>query len=174
MMLIGSRSLTYLITFACYGWHLHGDESGSVDRHHNIFGSPLAEPNSQRAAAEREKMSYSPYLMNEADRDAVLTAIKRHCTHRGWSLVAAHVRSNHVHVVVEGDAKPEKMMNEFKAYASRGLNRVSCDATACRRWARHGSTRWLWRREDVQRAVRYVIEGQGASMALFVREDIRW
>ncbi len=24
------------ITFTCYGARLHGDESGSVDRHHNL------------------------------------------------------------------------------------------------------------------------------------------
>ena len=33
--------VTYLITFACYGCHLHGDESGSVDREHNLPGSRL-------------------------------------------------------------------------------------------------------------------------------------
>jgi len=28
------RPLTYLITFSCYGSHLHGSENGSVDRDH--------------------------------------------------------------------------------------------------------------------------------------------
>lgn len=32
--------MIYLITFACYGAHLHGHETGSVDRHHNRYGSP--------------------------------------------------------------------------------------------------------------------------------------
>jgi len=31
----------YLITFACYGAHLHGDESGSVDRKHNLPGGRM-------------------------------------------------------------------------------------------------------------------------------------
>jgi hypothetical protein len=35
------------------------------------------------------------------------------------------------------------------------------------RWARHGSTRWLWKDEDVRQALRYVIEEQGEPMALF-------
>jgi hypothetical protein len=38
----------YLITFACYGCHLHGDESGSVDREHSLPGTPVVETNPQR------------------------------------------------------------------------------------------------------------------------------
>ena len=31
--------MTYLITFACYGCHLHGSESGSVDHEHYVQGT---------------------------------------------------------------------------------------------------------------------------------------
>jgi hypothetical protein len=33
--------VTYLITFSCYGCHLHGSESGSVDREHSARGAPI-------------------------------------------------------------------------------------------------------------------------------------
>jgi hypothetical protein len=59
-------------------------------------------------------------------------------------------------------------MNDFKAYASRALNRLGHDAPGRKRWARHGSTRWLWNYEDVLDAIRYVVEEQGEPMALFV------
>ena len=52
----------------------------------------------------------------------MLAVIQRHCAYRGWNLLAAHVRSNHVHIIVEAETRPEKIMNEFKAYASRELN----------------------------------------------------
>ena len=42
------RYLRYFITFACYGARLHGEESGSVDRQHNLVGSRLLEPDPQR------------------------------------------------------------------------------------------------------------------------------
>jgi hypothetical protein len=45
--------MRYFITFACYGGHLHGDESGSVDRRHNLHGSRLLESDPQRAATFR-------------------------------------------------------------------------------------------------------------------------
>src|SRR6266446_4923630 len=47
-----SSPVTYLITFACYGCHLHGSESGSVDREHNVHGTPLLEVDLARVAAE--------------------------------------------------------------------------------------------------------------------------
>ena len=37
-------AMRYFITSACYGAHLHGDESGSVDRHHNVPGAPWPKP----------------------------------------------------------------------------------------------------------------------------------
>lgn len=164
--------MRYFITFACYGARLHGDEAGSVDRSHNRVGSRLLEPDSQRAMAERRAMLQDPYVLDQAGRAAVLAAIQRHCAQRGWNLLAAHVRSSHVHVIVEAETRPERIMNEFKAYASRELNRLGSDGRGRKRWARHGSTRWLWKDEDVRNALRYVIDEQGEQMALFVAEEL--
>ncbi len=63
-------------------------------------------------------------------------------------------------------------MIEFKSYASRELNRLGSDEPDRRRWARHGSTRWLWKDEDVRQALQYVIDEQGEPMALFVAKEL--
>jgi REP element-mobilizing transposase RayT len=131
-------SVVYLITCACYGCHLHGGESGSVDRGHNTPGTPILEADSARAAWEAERMDQSPYHLDQIRRDAVLEAIQEVCVHRGWRLLAAHVRSNHVHTVVEAEKPPERVMGDFKAYASRRLNRMRLDEPKRRRWAHHG------------------------------------
>ena len=114
--------------------------------------------------AERREMLQDPYVLNQASRALVLAAIRKHCALRGWNLLAAHVRSNHVHAIVESETGPERIMNEFKSYASRELNRLGV--------ARHGSTRWLWKDEDVRNALQYVIDEQGELMALFVAKEI--
>jgi REP element-mobilizing transposase RayT len=115
-------------------------------------------------------MLQEPYVLDQAGRTAVLAAIRKHCKHRGWNLLAAHVRSNHVHTIVDAEARPERIMNDFKSYASRELNQLGSDGPDRKRWARHGSTRWLWKDEDVRHAVRYVIEEQGEPMEWFVAE----
>lgn len=97
----------------------------------------------------------------------VLDAIVGVCRHRDWTLLAAHARSNHVHVVVAAESAPERMLNDFKAYASRALGAAKLDDPRQIRWARHGSTRWLLTAEEVEAAVRYVVHGQGAPMAVW-------
>lgn len=159
--------MTYLITFACYGCHLHGDPEGSVDRKHNLQGSPLVEPNPRRVSEERRLMEQPPYCMDAQRREAVLASIVECCSQQNWTLLAAHVRTNHVHLVVEGEARPERIMNYLKSYASRCLNGLDPDQTARKRWARHGSTRWLWEPDNISAAIRYVVNEQGEDMAVF-------
>ena len=115
-------------------------------------------------------MHQTPYLLDEARRATVLAALHQVCSHHGWNLLAAHVRTTHVHAVVEADVRPERIMNAFKSYASRNLNCLESDEPNRKRWARHGSTRWLWKDEDVQDAIQYVITGQGEPMAIFMAQ----
>jgi hypothetical protein len=58
-------------------------------------------------------------------------------------------------------------MNDRKSYASRCLNQMRLDEPTRKRWARHGSTRWLWEPENVSAAIRYVVDEQGERMAVF-------
>jgi REP element-mobilizing transposase RayT len=164
--------VTYLITFACYGCHLHGSESGSVDGRHNAHGTPILAVDLVRAAAECERMDQAPYHLDEIRRDAVLEAIQDVCRHRGWGLLAAHVRSNHVHTVGDTEIPPERVMGDFKAYASRRLNEMRLDGPNRKRWARHGSTRWLWKPHDVSAAIQYIVAEQGDAMSVIECPDL--
>jgi len=58
-------------------------------------------------------------------------------------------------------------MNDLKSYASRCLNRLGLDEPTRKRWARHGSTRWLWQPQTVSAAIQYVVQEQGDPMAVF-------
>ena len=164
--------MTYLITFVCYGRHLHGCASGSVDLEHNMPGTPILDEDSARAAAELERMDQPPYNLDPVRRGAVLEAIREVCTRRGWSLLAAHARTNHVHTVVEAEAPPERVMHDFKTYASRRLNRIRLEDPNRKRWARHGSTRWLWKPQHVSAAIQYVIAEQGDAMSVFESHEL--
>lgn len=114
-------------------------------------------------------MDQPPYSLDSGRREAVLAAIKERCSERCWNLLAAHVRTAHVHIVVEAEVPPERIMNDLKSHASRWLNRLGLDGPDRKRWARHGSTRWLWTPESVAAAIRYVVEQQGDPMAVFTR-----
>ncbi|MCW5859701.1 MAG: transposase [Caldilineales bacterium] len=168
----GGGPLAYFITFRTYGTWLHGHDAGSVDREHNMIGTPMLPTDPEREAYERSLMDQPPYALDAARRDVVLAAIQEVCHHRNWVLLAAHVRTTHAHVVVQAVAKPEKVMNDFKAYASRSLNQVGFENSERKRWTRHGSTLYLWKRDEVVAAIHYVVYEQGVPMAVY--ENTTW
>jgi len=94
----------------------------------------------------------------------VLTVIHDVCTHEDWFLHAAHVRTNHVHVVVSARTRPEQVMKKLKAHISRELNHQF--GRKPRRWTGHGSTAYIWRPERVDSMVDYVKQ-QGKPMAVY-------
>jgi REP element-mobilizing transposase RayT len=159
--------LAYFISFTTYGTWLHGRAPGSVDREHNVPGTPLLPPDPAAEAANRQGLRQEPYFLDEPRRAVVLRTIREVAAHRGWKLWAVHVRTNHVHIVVTAACKPEKVMADFKAWASRRL-REACGESADRdRWTQHGSTRYLNTEASLVAAVVYVVEEQGEAMACF-------
>ncbi len=156
----------YLITFVCYGSWLPG-KPGAVDRNTNQFGSRWPEPNTSKEIRARDRMKRKPYRLDAKRRQIVSIALQRACFHRNWNLLASHVRATHVHAVIAAHHSPEHVMNALKGYASRDLNRMMVDEPDCRRWARHGSTRYLWSSDMISAAIKYVICEQGTPMAVF-------
>jgi REP element-mobilizing transposase RayT len=116
-------------------------------------------------------MTQPSYEMDALRRQTVLAALREVCAYRHWHLWAAHVRARHVHLVVSADAAPEKVMNDFKTYASRALNRASLDEPTRKRWTRHGSTRYINDERYLVAAINYVINRQGEKMETYEAPD---
>src|SRR6266852_6908515 len=153
----------YLITFTCYGSYLPGQQ-GAIDRDHNVPGSRLPSPRPKLRQHVDAALKQAPYEMDQDQRAIVLKAIGEVCHCKCWRLLAAHIRSNHVHTVVDADIAPEAIMNAFKSYVSRALNLHAPGHYRRVRWARHGSTRYPWSPARVAAAVRYVLDKQGDPM----------
>jgi REP element-mobilizing transposase RayT len=130
-------------------------------------GTPTLEADPRRAKVSYARMDQGSYTLDEARREIVLDSIKDICAHHSWYLLAAHVRMTHVHVVVEADWEPGRVINALKADASQCLNRAGLDAPDRKRWTRHGSTRYLRDPVNVAAAINYVVHDQGEAMAVF-------
>lgn len=74
-----------------------------------------------------------------------------------------NVRTNHAHAVVSATVNPEKIVNDFKAYATRRLRSEGLIGLERKVWSRGASTRYLWKPRHVLAAVDYV---------LYCQEDI--
>ena len=165
----GSGPWAYFLTFACYGARLHGSEKGSVDRNHNAARTPYLPADPERERAARGRMGAPAARLNAAARSLALEAIRDGCAFRGWVLHAAHVRGNHVHVVVAARVGPSELLKKLKTRMSRSLN----EKLGKRRWwARHGSTIPLWDAHRVDDAVNYTWN-QGVPMARYMNPN-RW
>jgi len=164
VMHAGARERGYFITFTTYGAWLHGTDRHSVDRNQNLPGTEHLVGNEDREKREFAAMKQPPVTLDEPQRTAIQNTIREVCRHRGWALWASHVRTTHVHVVVSADATPEKVMNDFKAYATRRLRENKLAGAEQKVWTHHGSTRYLNNSESVDAACRYVIDEQGAVL----------
>ena len=160
-------ALAYLLTFSTYATHLPGSEKGWVDAQHCIPGSPMLVSNPRRKAYWQVHLNEIPWSMEPEARGIILEALRSVCTHRQWIAHALHIRTTHVHAVIGGDTAPERMLSDFKAYATRALRRAYPDTKRHRYWAHHGSTRYLWNEVSLRAAVDYVVNGQGERMACY-------
>jgi REP element-mobilizing transposase RayT len=158
----------YLITFRCYGNWLHGDERDSVDRrYYNVYGAPKIKPDAANEERKARQLKADPFALDARGRKVVETAIKEVCQIRNCVLVGINVRTNHVHVVVNGSGRPERMMDSFKAYSTRELRLAGLIGDDLKPWSRRGSTRYLWTEDHIASAVDYVVNGQGDELPTF-------
>jgi hypothetical protein len=164
--------LAYLLTFSTYGTHLPGSEKGWIDRGRNAYASPISEANPIRKAYWQAHLNECPWRLDADARRITLRAITSVCQHRGWIAYTVHIRTTHIHAVVAGETAPERMLSDFKAYATRALRENVSQPQRRRYWAHHGSTRYLWNTVSLKAAIEYVLNGQGERLECYLEEAI--
>jgi hypothetical protein len=91
-----SDPIAYFLTFTTYGTWLHGREPESVDRQHNIYGTPMLAPDPELEQKQRAKMKQPEYRLDENQRTIVLETILEVAKHRGlhvWLLMFVPITS---------------------------------------------------------------------------------
>ncbi len=157
----------YFITFTCYGTRLHGHQEQSVDKYHKIYDTPHVVKNPKRVIYGKSLMQDEQYVLHQRQREIVMNQVIETCSYRKWNLLALHVRSNHLHVIVKAKTAPHIIMNMLKSYASRALNKYDSKNKARKKWSTHGSTRYLWNGAVTEAAIHYVLHEQGVPMEMY-------
>ena len=112
-------------------------------------------------------------LHAELSRALVRDAIVGVCTFRSWYLYALHVRTNHIHGIVETEALPSRVLNDWKAYATRSLRAAGVIPPDRLVWTHGGSTHTISSRPALERAIHYILQGQGEPMELYSASPTR-
>ncbi|MFN0134116.1 MAG: transposase [Phycisphaerales bacterium] len=153
-------ALAYLLTWTCHGTWLPGDERGWVDHEHNEFGTPINAPDAKVERASRDRSESDARVLDDDARRVVAHAVRDHCEHARWKLLALNVRTNHVHCVVSNEgSRPEIVMAQLKSWATRRLREAGLRGRE-RVWTREGSTRHLFDQRSLALAVDYVNDRQ--------------
>src|ERR1041384_673362 len=114
--------LAVLFTFRCYGTWLHGDSRGSVDRAHNIYGTPFISENPKWQDYKKEQMLRPQLTLDARMRQAAIGGVRKVCDKRGWPLFAVNARTNHIHSVIDVKGYDTKRaLAALKAAATRQL-----------------------------------------------------
>lgn len=154
--------LAHFLTWTCYGTWPRGRAPGWVDGE-RTYGAPFENPDEQVYTYDLNHLVNTPFLMAESHRRIALDSITECVREKEWILHAAHVRSNHVHVVVTGNEDPDRNMVALKARISRDLRRAGVIRE--RYWTRNGSVRYLFEEHILIDRIDYVIKRQGTPMS---------
>ena len=150
-----TEPLGFFLTWTTYGGWVPGDARGWTSRGHG-----LREPDHRLEAIVQRKLNELPLLLSDQARLIVNETIKSHCVFRGWRLWAVNARTNHVHVVVTANVRPELVMNQFKAWCTRRLKESAADVDRDNWWTKSGSTRYITREDNLESAIIYTLEAQ--------------
>jgi len=101
-------------------------------------------------------------------RSLVRRAIVDASAYRRWTPIALHLRTTHLHAVVDAADPVSKVVNTWKAYSTRALRTAGLVTSERKIWAHSANSTWLKGDVALTRAIRYVLDGQGDHMEVYV------
>jgi REP element-mobilizing transposase RayT len=177
----------WLLSNTTYGTWLPGDRRGSVtsvrDRRagdeptpfrfeHDIPGEPWEDPIPGLQRSALEHMKGEPIYLDIEKAQTILSQFQETAGYRGWTLRAVAIMLNHYHIVVQVplDPDPKKILADFKAYATRALNRRYAVPPAGTWWTARGSKRKLPDERALAGAIHYVLYKQPNPLVVWSSE----
>ena len=157
----------WFLTWTTYATWLPGDPRGNVTsvkdgpgpRHrNNLPGTPMDGDIPGLHGWAEQHLKGPPILLTFEQAEHVMIQFHETTSHRRWLLVAAAIMRNHIHVEVgvPGDPDPEDLLRDYKAYASRKLNRHWDRPASGTWWTESGSKRKLKDEDAILATAKYI------------------
>jgi len=96
-------------------------------------------------------------------RRTVLEAIIEVSHFRDWPLLALHIRTSHLHGVVDC-ANAESVLRDWKSYSTRALRRLPGELPCRHYWTRGGNSSAPKYEAAIHTAIHYVLAQQGEPL----------
>jgi len=171
----------WFLTWTTYGTWLPGDPRGNVTtvkdrpgpRHrNNTPGTPVDGDMPGLRGWAAAHLKCPPVRLTVVQAKEIMSQFHETVCHRGWRLAAGAIMRTHIHVEVgvPGDPNPEDLLRDFKAYASRRLNKLWNRPAGDTWWTESGSKRKLKDEEAILTTARY-IRDQEFPLVIWVHSD---
>ena len=144
------------ITFGTYGTRLHGGELPTVDRDHNVPGTPVLGPDPSRESFESELLKYERIYLSDEQRRFVEGTVPTICERGGWTHIVSAAQPDHVHVLLGAD--PERHGKQIRRWLKRWLGEALSERweRAGPWWTEGGSTKATGDDEYFANVVKYI------------------
>jgi REP element-mobilizing transposase RayT len=170
----------WFLTWTTYGTWLPGDERGFVSNvregpgpevRHNTPGTPYDRDMPDLRRSAQAALKCPPIYLGLEQAEALLEQFHETARYRGWELLAIGIMANHVHIVVgvPGDPDPSDLLESFKPYGSRKLNRRWGKPASETWWTEGGSKRKLRDEAAIRAAIEYV-RNQPKPLVIWIAE----
>lgn len=141
------KTLGYMVTWTTYGTRLQGDERGYVKN-----GKAAGEKKGLEAA-NKEAQKYDAVILNRRQRQIIEAANLEEAKSIGEKIPAISIRSNHVHIVIDGGMNPaDEVVSRFK---NAGYSAIRKEGSCGRIWTRGYDKRYCFDKESLQERIRY-------------------
>ncbi len=171
----------WFLTWTTYGTWLPGDERGFTGAaeneigeivNYNQFGAQLGDPNLPLRKNAENLLKSKPIVLTYEQAQELYRQFQETVRVRGWLILAVGIMHTHLHVIVgvPGDPKPDKILNDLKAYGTRCLNEKFGKVASDTWWTTNGSKRKLEADRDVEVTVQYV-RHQPNPLLIWTRND---
>ena len=142
----------------------------------NTPGTPYASGNPALHGYAQQRMNGPAVWLDRVHAETVLAEVQRTATFHGWNLLAIAIMANHVHLVIVAieEISGSKLLQEFKSYGARALNRQFGKLTSGTWWTRSGSARFLTGPMAIESVVDYVKNQYRPLLVWVASEDAAW
>jgi hypothetical protein len=159
----------WFLTSTTYGTWLPGDARSFVSSFpqedgefeiHNQFDTPYDRDAPEWHAECEHRLKCDPIYFSKAQAEAVIEQFLETTRIRGWTLYIASVMASHFHALVASPAKTasQRLLGDYKAYASRKLNGRWGIPASDTWWTTSGSRRPLYNAVAFERIYDYILE----------------
>lgn len=155
------RLTPWHITFGTYADRLHGDLRPTVDREHNVPGTPFLPTNRARLNRELATQLLPAVTLTPEQREFIEHTIPTLCDRGNWKLYTCAAAPNHVHTILAAPShihgkqiRPLLKRWLTQALAPHWPHPIKPDGSSW--WAEGGSNLALNDPEHLERAIAYV------------------